>query len=233
MRRAEGNQFTWHQHGNQRTFRGDEREQRGKKSFLWVVWLWTSYIPRVRDVGGRISIPEYTSEEHVCFCSKYDPDYLPTNPDWHVITTQCLPSLQGKWDSYSTASLFSPSPCPSHPTKGPVLLLGGTWHEPFGCGPLLGLPKGALWCSSREGDHPPMQLELGGVRDRIPTPQSIPATGSHLVPALCPWVTWKAPHPSAWASAFAPCCCSTCHTPVVEGGLSHCLWYETLGCWVE
>lgn len=82
------------------------------------------------------------------------------------------------------------------------------------------LPCSSSWERAREA------------RTETPTPETIPATGSHLVPALCSWITWKAPHPSAWADAFPPCCCSTCPIPVVEGGLSHCLWYETLGCWV-
>lgn len=140
---------------------------------------WASFIPCVRDVRGRISIPEYTSEEYFSFFSKYDPDYLPSNPDCRVITTQCLPSLQGKWDSYSTASLFPSPPCPSHSTTGPS---AAPWCESFGCGPLLGLPKGAFWCSSWEGDHPPMQLGVGGVRDRDPNPTVNP---SHLQPP-CP-----------------------------------------------
>lgn len=125
---------------------------------------------------------------------------------------------------------FPPLPVHHTPQQGPVLLLGVSplavalfWASPR---ELFGAPTGKVIIL-------PCSWEWEGWETEIPTPQSIPAIYSHLVPALCSWITGKAPHSSAWAGAFAPCCCSTCHTPVVEGGLSHCLWYETLGCWVQ
>lgn len=134
--------------------------------------------------------------------------------------------MQGKWDPYSTAPLFPSPPCPSHPTKGPSAascwyLVSALWL--WSCSDP---PQG---CSYREGDRPPMQLELGGLKVRGQRCQ--PHRQSQLLAAT--WITWKSPHPSAWAAAFAPFCCSTYHIPVVEGGLSHCFWYETLGCWVQ
>lgn len=63
----------------------------------------------------------------------------------------------------------------------------------------------------------------------IPSLETIPAAGSHLMPALSSWRAWKDPHSSAWAEGLSPCpCCAWC-IPGVAEGLSRCLRHDALG----
>lgn len=172
---------------------------------MWVVSLWASCIPCVRDVRGGVSIPGYTSEEHFCFCSESDPDSLHINLE---LVCHHYPACRENEILTALPPCFPLLLVHHIPPKGPVLPLAGTWCEPFGRGPVLTLPRGALGCSNREGDHPPMLLELGGVKVR--GQRSQPHRQSQLLAATLSllWITWKSPPPSASAAALAPFCCS-------------------------
>jgi len=63
------------------------------------------------------------------------------------------------------------------------------------------------------------QLEVGGVKGEgtdNPSPETTPATGSQLVPALCSRRAQKAPHPPAWADTLAPRLCHVQHVPGLQ-----------------
>lgn len=99
------------------------------------------------------------------------------------------------------------------PPKSPSAAVGGSWCEAFVCGPVLCLPKGAFCCSCRKGDHLPMPETVKA--GRRSSPETTPSAGSHLVPALCSWRVWKAPHSSVCADALAPCLHCAWHVPGV------------------
>lgn len=133
------------------------------------------------------------------------------------------------------ASLFYSPPCPSHPTKGPSAAPWWYLVEPFGCGPLLGLPKGALVLQQGRWSFSHAAGVGKGERqeDRDPNPTDNPS--SWQPPCPCSMLLDNMESPS-------PFCLSWCFCSLLLSHPSHscrwrrtlhCLWYETLGCWVQ
>lgn len=114
-----------------------------------------------------------------------------------------------------------------HPLKSPSAAAGGSWHEPFVCGPVLWLPKAAFCRSIREGDHPPMRGTAGvGSGSEGTGWRSHSRRQSRPLAATLSLLCAPGEHGKPLISSLPLLCLA--HSRVMER-LSRCLWYDALG----